>query len=639
MQNTPQGIIMRLRSTSLGILASAGTSSRAFIRPSSRALCLTTVIVSALSLTACGDEITNNYYVLPDASVAPEPTVDESDAGVTAGEDAGIPPETEPTEPTDSTEPTTEEPEPTDDPEPVEAGPTDEPSEVDSGVPGEEPAADAGADAGLPDRGEFFEGAPFANTDVADFQVDVFGTPGNRYWFATDPAQIEKMNGNQGGGGPIIFKNEFGDIYEPPGGAGVGKSYVESLFVTTPEGQIADFGKLSVRVLGQSTFRPWTPTTIPNIRMDFDHFTKDQRIGGYEHLRFNNGLVGSIFREKLTLDIYRELGYAAPLTQFAWVGSNVWGPDAWIPYTAVEVYKKGFCQRYSEEWGGGCENMWEYVGDFGYGMFDSQDSCQSDECDNTRVKEFDAAVSSTPQGEGYKAALADWLDWDAFHEFQCLSWMLWVGDDTLHNGNNVLLVERTDGKFQFLPYSTDISLGQDWYQNTPLAGTNVLALGCQSDAECWADTVATCDRLVQEFTEMDPVGMLDQEYATLQEQGMLRDGDDDRYAQITTWFEDRMLSMPLELEDNRESPQVCPAGQMLCDTYCTEPQYCYLCEPPVDGEPGPIEEPIPLKVAVDGGEVGDGGDAADIALPNPGDPVEPPPPAECPMINVYKLAK
>jgi hypothetical protein len=307
----------------------------------------------------------------------------------------------------------------------------------------------------------------------------------------------------------------------------------------------------------------------------------------------------------------------------------------------VEVYKKGFCGRYAEDWGGGCENMWEYVGDFGYGMFDSQESCQSDECDNTRVKEFDDAVASTPQGEGFKAALEGWLDWDSFHEFQCLSWMLWVGDDTLHNGNNVVLVERTDGMFQFLPYSTDISIGQDWYQNVPLAGTNVLAQGCQSDMTCWADTVATCDRMIQQFSDMDPIAMLDEEYATLQEQGMLREGDDDRYAQISTWFEDRMISMPAELDANRESPQLCPPDQMWCDGYCAAPMDCHLCQPPVlEPEPGP--KPIPLKVAPVG-DVDDVGDAADIALPvdpgnppvDPGDPVEPVPPVQCPMINVY----
>jgi CotH kinase protein len=630
---------MRLRfSTSVWAPSSEITPSANGLRASAHragsVLCMAGALVSTLSMLGCEDNyITNKYYLSDAAVTAP----DTSDAATTDTEDASAP-----------TDPTPTDPELDSGLEPADAG---EPPEQDAGP--EEPPLDD--DAGSVDAGEpeperpFMEGAPEANTDVAAFEVDVFGTIGNRYWFAADPAQVDKMNGNQGGG-PIIF-NEFGDIYEPPGEGGKpAKTYVESLFVTTPEGNTADFGQLSVRVFGQSTHRPWTATTIPNLRLDFDHFTKGQRIDGYEHIRFNNGLVGSIFREKLTLDLYRKLGYPAPMTQFAWVGSNIWGPDAWIPYTVVEVYKKSFCAKYSEEFGGGCENMWEYYGDFGQGIFEDPNNCQSDECDNTRVKELEEAVMSAPYGDGFKASLEEMIDWESFHEFQCLSWVLAVGDDALHNFNNVLLIERSDGKFQFFPYSTDISLGQDWYPQVPLAGTNTLAMGCQNEASCWADTVATCERIVADFTALEPGKLLDEEYAALEAEGMLRNGDEDRYAMLSQWFEDRLLALPVELEENRESPQICSPGQMWCESYCTEPEFCHLCQPPV-GEPPVVDpgpRPIPLFAPAAIGDAGvadaSAADAVVIApvpLPVPeGDGgVIDEPPNMCPPMEVYKLAQ
>jgi CotH kinase protein len=653
-------IAMTMRLRSLTTLTQTVTSSGSILTMPSKLgakskvavlstrLCLVSATASLLALSGCTDNyITNKYYTEDDSGTSAPTTA--ADAQVPASS-------SEPTDSTDSSEPGTEVPGTSAD---EDAGTTSEPV-TDEGTTGETvPAADAGSGEGPaeedaavdePER-PFMDGAPKANTETADFDVDVFGKIGNRYWLAADPAQVELMNGSQGGGGPIFdvgigvpvkIGAGGGEIYTPGGDT---KTFIESLFVSTPglDPEIADFGKLSVRVVGQSTFHPWTRTTIPNLRLDMDHFAEGQRLGGYEHLRFNNGLVGTIFREKLTLDLYRKLGYPAPHTQFAWVGSNVWGPDVWIPYTLVQVYKKSFCDEYSEQFGGGCENMWEYVGDFGQGIFEDPASCQSDECDNTRAKELDEAVATTPWGDGFKAALDDKLDWESFHEYQCLSWVLAVGDDSLHNTNNVVLVERTDGKFQFLPYSTDISLGQSWYPQVQLTGTNNLAQGCQADAECWADTVATCDRIVQEFTALEPGRLLDETYAALEAEGMLRNGDDDFYAELSAWFEDRLVALPLELDDNRESPQLCVDGQVWCNGYCTEPQYCDACQPPIgkppqpidgvaialpDGDVAPVPEPFPLPVPVDMDGGADGGGVIDV-----------PPPNQCGVVAAYKIAK
>lgn len=414
---------------------------------------------------------------------------------------------------------------------------------------------------------EFLEGAPTPNTTPAEQSIDLFGTDGNTFWFAVDPAQAEKMNEKQFPGG--------GDIYTPGGGSEA--TYVNHLFATSGSpATTADYGKVEVRVIGESTFRPWTKDSIPNLRVDMDEFTDGLEVGGAEHLRFNNGLVGSIYRELIAFEIYRGLGYPAPRASYAWVGSNVWGPDVRIPYTLAEVYKSSFCAQNQDLLGGGCPNMFEFVGDIPGNDFDNEAMCQIESCTGGRIEELGDLLLVTPQGEGFKAALEDHLDWNMFHRFQCLSWILWTGDDALHNNNNVVLLEREDGKFIYLPYSVDISGGQEWYQFTPLYGTNSVASGCQSDPTCWADTIATCEDVIEEFQALDPVALVDSVHARLEDQDMLRDGDEGRYEQVRAWYEMRVLDLLPELDQYRGTPCVDPNVKCGPEGSCVPVWECNL---------------------------------------------------------------
>lgn len=551
------------------------------------------------------------------------------------------------------------------DPPPVQVPDAETPSEPDAsaddggggGVPvtddGGAPAADDGAAEPVP----LEPGAPMVNSTPGQLELDVFGRYDNKYWFVVSDDEVARMNERYGGGGPIIFfGNAYGDIYTP-GGKADEPTFADHLLVTTSAGKTADYGKLQVNLVGESTGRPWTASSLPNIKVDTNEFVQKVRLGGFEHIRFNNAVVGSIFREKYTLDFYRALGYPAPQAGYAWVSSSVWGPDVAVPYVVVEAYKRSFCKQRADYFGGECPNMWEFAGDFGFGAFDSPDSCQFSECNSTRIGDFEDRVLSTPEGDGYKAALAEFLDWDRFHEFQCLSWLFATGDDALHNTNNFVLVERADGMFQLLPYSVDISFGQDWYRSVPLAGQSILARGCQSDTECWADTVATCEDLLAAFVEADPVTRLDTLYDDLEQAEMLRAGDDRRYQEMRSYLERRLEELPVELDDAREGPynNYCDPPAVMCGNYCELPEYCYLCDDdgggPIIGVPGP--RPLPALVApgapapaLDAGGAADIGIADPIPLPPPepppGEPVEPgdggvdPGPGAClPYIELY----
>lgn len=480
-----------------------------------------------------------------------------------------------------------------------------------SGGVGAEAGGGAGG-AGDDDGHLAYPDAPYADVDPAEQELDVFGALGNQFWFGVSADQLDAINGGDNGGGPIFAQP--GDIYTP--GDDGGATFADHLWITAAgeAGATADYGKVKLKLVGQSTRRSWDKRSIPNLNLDSNEFVEGQLVGGFEHLRLNNAQVGSIFREYLSLKLYRQLGYPAPQATFAWVSSNVWGKGVRVPMVLVERYKRKFCTRFPEL-GDKCENMWEFAGDFAQGnggpfpndevggigigqsVFDDPETCQFDDCDATRVKELEQLLVDTPSGDGFQAATADYVDWPAFQRFQCLSWVLATGDDALHNSNNVVLAEGADGKFRYLPYSTDISLGQEWYPVVQLPGSNRIALGCQSEDKCWQETVSTCEDVIAEYTALDPVGMLDELHQTLADAGMLRGGDEGRYELLHAWFEARLTDLPAELELYRDGkPVECPKGQVDCGGgRCDYAENCAVCQPPVGkaaagigiGEPAP----------------------------------------------------
>jgi hypothetical protein len=428
------------------------------------------------------------------------------------------------------------------------------------------------ADAGSPvpaDAGS--EGPPRASADADSLPLDVFGAIGNRYWFEASERALEGLNAPYGG----IFSS---DLYSPVP-LDASPSFVEHLLVT-PVGApslTADFGKVQVRLVGSSTGRPWTRFTLPNFKVDADEFIRGNRIGGFEHLRLNNGVIGTIFREKLVYEVFERFDYPASRASFAWVSGSVWGPGVAIPYTVVESYKPEFCSSRKDQLAGGCANMWEFYGDVGWGLT-LPSSCQFEECDSARAGELEAAVLGTQLGPGYEDTLAEWIDWDAFHRYQCLAWVLELPDDPIHALNNTVLVERSDGKFQYLPYSVDLSLNPEY--PVSLGGISFVAAGCQSDPHCWAETIETCATVVDQFAAIDPLGMLGEIHAAVESAGMLRPGDEESYAALRGHLEARLEQLPIELEQNRPAPVMdsCPGLFIACDAYCTLPEACVLCD-------------------------------------------------------------
>jgi hypothetical protein len=508
-------------------------------------------LLVVLGLIACGDDAGNN---------AAEPDADIEDGGTEPRSDGGRP-----------------EPDSGDDPEPDASRDSGDEPEPDAGDP--TPVDDAGADAGTDaavDAGEpaLTLGGLTVTVDPEEHELDLFGEPGHRFWFEVSEEQLAALNtGNSGGGG---------DIYSP--GRGSNAFFAHHLLIeNVVTGDVADYGKVEIDLVGGSTYRQWTDATIPNVRIDANELDKDTRIGSFEHLRLNNSVVGTIFGEALVHRVFRALGYPALRSSHVFLGGSAWGEEIWVPMTLVEMYKRRFCRDNEDI--GSCENMWEFAGDLGgdYGGIGSdvpREWCQVNDCDNTRLVETSHALAEAPRGAGFKEAMDPFISWDHFHRFQCISWILSISDSALQGGNNVVVIERdSDHKLIWAPYSVDISTATEWGGDSPpLTSSNSVAMGCQRDPDCWADTIAACDDLIMAFDELNPEEVVDGLVTTLTDLDMMRYGDEARGERMRSWYAKRQTQLITELEQYRYLPDEdgnCADGMVRCgDGGCGTAEAC-----------------------------------------------------------------
>ena len=93
------------------------------------------------------------------------------------------------------------------------------------------------------------------------------------------------------------------------------------------------------------------------------------------------------------------------------------------------------------------ENEWNITGLSGLAAFDGR----------YRHRFASGFVSEYMLGDGFKDALDPFVDWDRFHQLQCMSWTMWTGDDPFHNVNNNLIIDRDDGRRVCAPYALYMS--------------------------------------------------------------------------------------------------------------------------------------------------------------------------------------
>jgi hypothetical protein len=403
---------------------------------------------------------------------------------------------------------------------------------------------------------------PDAPPTTPPFMIDVFASAGHVFRLDVSKEQADIMEQGE-------FQNDSGDEYSIGGDV----SFADNLTVTDAKtGMSQSFGKVELAIVGQSTRRPWK--RIPSLRLDVDEFTMGQKVGDQEYMRLNNGQVSGAYREAVAVSMWKHLGYHAPRATFAWVEApGQWGSTVRVPYTLLEVYKRKWCDaNFAPD--NTCVNIWESYGD----IQDLAKRCQVAECDDTRLLEFANLLQNTAPGPGYEQATSAYMDWDAFRSFQCISWITGTGDDYIHNNNNLVLVERSDGKMQFLPYSTDISAGQQWYPDVQLLGGSQLARGCQLDPTCWTKLLNRCDQLLTKYETSNVVeAVVEPMIKSLNDAGMQRRGDDRRAQELRDWYGSRaskLRSDTIWQATPCETQEACanhPDGLTSCQGVCVAP--------------------------------------------------------------------
>ncbi len=310
-----------------------------------------------------------------------------------------------------------------------------------------------------------------------------------------------------------------------------------------------DTGKIALDTVGQSSFRIWTE--IPNFRLNVNTFDPDQTFPEkVKNIRLNNGQAdATVLREPIAMNIWRAMGYPAPRSSFAQVRSNVWDTEfhsgAWSAYVLREQYKSVFFQINNLE----VLSVWEGWGDIFAESFTGE--CQWSnkvECDEEHLAEIVETVRSTPLGSGFMTATENIIDWPSIHQFQCLSALTGTGDDWIHNQNNVVIVLRTDGKIQYLPYSVDISANHPWYQDVPYDGYSYLADACHQDLECRKEALTTCKEMIHRFEKIDvPTNIVDERWEALQQVGLNRAPDKSAYKKIREFYEAKPEQLRTEI--------------------------------------------------------------------------------------------
>lgn len=396
---------------------------------------------------------------------------------------------------------------------------------------------------------------------LADLDIDLFGEDGHLFYFEVTPEQRvlgDEQSCDLGGGGPIFPVDVvpgFGrGVYDLGGDPECPPHAFNVRIVPAGSDECTDTGKVELDLPGQSSFRPWAE--IPNFKLKVDEFQDLEFPSGDKNIRMNNGQADStIVREAVALRIWRAMGYPAPPTRFVKTQSNVWDTEfergVFAAHVLVQPYKKAFFKANLPD----VTDAWEGEGD-PFGEWEGNLECEwskEDDCDRSLLDDAKAVVQSAPEGSGFMAATASVIDWPLLFENQCLSALTGTGDDWIHNSNNTVLVHTSEGKFFFLPYSTDISGGHPWYPSTPYDGSAVLTTRCAADPECREAALDRCEALITEFEQLDVVTSIVRERCTALEEAGLARGPDARVCEaLEEFYAARPAELRSELQHLRE---------------------------------------------------------------------------------------
>jgi spore coat protein H len=227
--------------------------------------------------------------------------------------------------------------------------------------------------------------------------------------------------------------------------------------------------KIGLRYKGNSTYFSTMRGLKRSLKVDLDRFDDGARFHGLKSLNLHCGVMDpSKSREALAYAVYRAAGVPAPRTAFAEVTLTVPGKydkEFVGVYTLTESVDKNFLKAHYANNSGllmkpervrsldFLGNDWARYKD----NYQPKRDATKDESD--RVIAFVRLVNQGTEAQ-FNKEIADYLDVDAFLRYMAATSVVSNLDSFFTNGHNYCLYLHPETKkFHFIPWDTDLSLG------------------------------------------------------------------------------------------------------------------------------------------------------------------------------------
>lgn len=234
---------------------------------------------------------------------------------------------------------------------------------------------------------------------------------------------------------------------------------------------------VAIRYKGNSTYLAAARGLKRSFKIDVNEFEASQKFLGVKTLNLHGGIHDpSKVREAVTYEIFRAAGVPAPRTAFAEVTLTVPGKyDKELVgfYTFTEPVNKPFLERHYKTDKGLLMKPerirgLDYIGDTWEPLkaaYQPKRDATKEEQD--RVLAFLKLVNRSPASE-FEKRIGEFLDIDAFLKYLAAHSLTANLDSFFTNGHNFYLYLHPETKkFHFIPWDTDLSLGNFAFFGTP----------------------------------------------------------------------------------------------------------------------------------------------------------------------------
>lgn len=249
-----------------------------------------------------------------------------------------------------------------------------------------------------------------------------------------------------------------------PGSFGYEFEYVKASVEFDGE-KLSDVG---LRFKGNGTYMMSASGHRRPLKIDFNHFHKDQKFHGLQQLNLHNNIMDPTrLRQVLSYPVFAEAGIASPRTAFARVYLTIEGEqerEFLGLYTLVEEVDKAFLKRnFASDKGllmkpEGVQGL-EYKGENwdDYEWFNAK--TKPNKAQKQRVIDITRLIAQGTDEE-FRSQIGEFLDVDEFARFLAANVLLSNMDSFLTHVHNYYVYLPTEtNKFVLLPWDMDLSMG------------------------------------------------------------------------------------------------------------------------------------------------------------------------------------